>query len=112
MPGLIKKEVNYFDQFIKGVGFCRDAAEKLLGMLADDNVNNIERDTIHAIEQDADKHVHGMFGHLNHSFITPIDRDDIIEIVKETDNVTDGLDAVATEFWMLHIETCCPNRSA
>jgi predicted phosphate transport protein (TIGR00153 family) len=108
MPGLFKKEVNYFDQFIRGVSFCKEASEKLLGMLADNNVDSIERDTIHNIEQEADKHVHVMFEHLNHSFITPIDRDDIIEIVKETDNVTDGIDAVATEFWLMHIDSLLP----
>ena len=108
MPGLVKKEVNYFDQFTVGVRYCKSAAETLLKMLSDEKVNACERETIHAIEQEADKHVHMMFEHLNHSFITPIDREDIIEIVKETDNVTDGIDAVAQEFWMLHIERLIP----
>lgn len=108
MAGIIKKEVNYFDQFIAGVTYCKRAADALLVMLADDKVNGCERESIHRIEQEADKHVHEMFFHLNHSFITPIDREDIIEIVKETDNVTDGIDAVAQEFWMLHIDRLLP----
>ncbi len=108
MPGMIKKEVNYFDQFTSGVSFCKKAADALLMMLSDEKVNTCERESIHRIEQEADKHVHEMFSHLNHSFITPIDREDIIEIVKETDNVTDGIDAVAQEFWMLHIDHLIP----
>lgn len=108
MAPIFKKEVNYFDQFVVGVGYCKRAAEQLLATLNDERLNNEERETIHRIEQEADKHVHMMFNELNHSFITPIDRDDIIEIVKETDNVTDGIDGVAEEFYMLHIDHLLP----
>jgi uncharacterized protein len=108
MAGIIRKETNYFDQFIIGVGFCKQAADALLAMLADEKVNREERQAVHIIEQEADKHVHVIFERLNQSFITPIDRTDIIEITKETDNVTDGIDAVAQEFWMLHLESLIP----
>ncbi len=108
MSRIFKKEVNYFDQFVVGVEHCKRAADQLLAMLNDERLNNEEREVIHRIEQEADKHVHLMFNNLNHSFITPIDRDDIIEIVKETDNVTDGIDAVAEEFYMLHIDHLLP----
>jgi uncharacterized protein len=108
MAGIMKKEVNYFDKFVAGVCLCRDAARKVLGMLTDERMSKEEREVVHEIEHAADRHVHEMFEHLNHSFITPIDRDDIIEIVKETDNVIDGIDAVATEFWLLHIDSLIP----
>ena len=108
MAGIMRKEVNYFDEFIKGAGFCKQAADALLGMLSDEKINRDEQASVHRIEQEADKHVHVMFEHLNHSFITPIDRTDIIEIVKETDNVVDGIDAAAQEFWMLHLESLIP----
>lgn len=108
MSRVFKKEVDYFEQFTTGVGYCKQAADALLAMLNDENLNNLERESIHKIEQEADKHVHTMFNHLNHSFITPIDREDIIQIVSETDNVTDGIDAVAEEFWMMHIDRLIP----
>lgn len=108
MSRVFKKEVDYFEEFTTGVGFCKQAAEALLAMLNDEKLNNLERESIHKIEQEADKHVHGMFDHLNHSFITPIDREDIIQIVSETDNVTDGIDAIAEEFWMMHIDRLMP----
>lgn len=108
MSRVFKKEVDYFEQFIIGVSHCRRAAEALQAMLTDEQLNNPERESIHKIEQEADKHVHSMFNHLNHSFITPIDREDIMQIVSETDNVTDGIDAVAEEFWMMHIDRLIP----
>lgn len=108
MPGLIKKEVNYFDKFVEGAEFCREAAVKVHCMLRDNSISKEEREFVHGIEHAADRHVHEMFEHLNHSFLTPIDRDDIIEIVKETDNVVDGIDAVASEFWLLHINKLIP----
>ncbi len=108
MSRVFKKEVDYFEEFTIGVGFCKRAAEALLATLNDEKLNNMERETIHKIEQEADKHVHSMFNHLNHSFITPIDREDIIQIVSETDNVTDGIDAVSEEFYMMHIDKLLP----
>ncbi len=108
MSRVFKKEVDYFEEFTTGVGFCKRAAEALLATLNDEKLNNMERETIHKIEQEADKHVHSMFNHLNHSFITPIDREDIMQIVSETDNVTDGIDAVSEEFYMMHIDKLLP----
>jgi uncharacterized protein Yka (UPF0111/DUF47 family) len=42
---------------------------------------------------------------VNSSFITPIDREDINEIAKMLDNITDAIEAVAHRFNMFNVES-------
>ena len=41
---------------------------------------------------------------LNVAFITPIDRDDIYRIAKETDDITDSIERVANDMWVMHVD--------
>ena len=56
-------------------------------------------------EHKCDQHVHSILAQLNKSFITPIDREDIYEIAKEMDNITDDIEATAHRFIMLNVKS-------
>lgn len=58
---------------------------------------------IEEIEHKCDGHVHRMLEQLNHSFITPIDREDIYLIAKELDNITDDIESTAHRFRMFNV---------
>ena len=55
-------------------------------------------------EHEGDQHTHTIVTALNKTFITPIERDDIMELAKALDDVLDGIDACASRFDMYGID--------
>lgn len=76
-------------------------AESVSGPLPnmDDFVKEMEN-----FEHEGDQHIHTILTALNKTFITPIDRDDIMELAKALDDVLDGIDACASRFDMYAID--------
>lgn len=54
-------------------------------------------------ESKCDRHVHTVLTELNKTFITPIDRDDILKLTTSLDDVLDGIEALASRFEMYQI---------
>jgi uncharacterized protein Yka (UPF0111/DUF47 family) len=105
---VLKKDTNYFDIFVKGVQYSLDAAILLKDILDNDNLTEEKIAAIKKIEQEADCHAHDVYKALNVAFITPIDREDIYKIIKETDDVTDNIEAVSNKMWMMSIKKATP----
>jgi len=59
-------------------------------------------------EHDGDNHVHVILTELNRTFITPIDREDIMQLTKELDDVLDGIEACASRFYMYQVTKTDP----
>lgn len=99
------KEGIFFDLFAAtAVDTCK--AAKLLEDLMTDYENVDEKiAALEEIEHKCDGHVHKMLEHLNRSFITPIDREDIFEIAKELDNITDAIESTAHRFRMFNVKS-------
>lgn len=68
-----------------------------------------DSEKIHQIENDGDDEVKKIMHELYISFITPIDREDIVQLVDKLDNIIDGIDGLTYEFSYLHIEKMRPN---
>jgi uncharacterized protein Yka (UPF0111/DUF47 family) len=105
---LLKKDMNYFDMFVKGVQYSLDAAILLKDLLDNDSLSEEKIQQIKKIEQEADVHSHEVFKQLNVAFITPIDREDIYSIIKETDDITDSIEAVSNKMWMMSVNEITP----
>jgi len=58
---------------------------------------------IHATEQDADEVRRILIDELNHSYITPIDREDIFALSRAVDDVLDYADTTVKEMQMLGV---------
>lgn len=106
------KEERFFDMFIETAGKSCEAA-----ILLDDLVNNYVNinekiDNIEKIEHECDQCCHDIIEQLNKSFITPIDREDINEIVKVLDNITDAIESTAHRFKMLNVEVITDETKA
>ncbi|MGI5849956.1 MAG: DUF47 domain-containing protein [Christensenellales bacterium] len=102
------KDKNYFDMFVKGVEFSLNAAQLLYEMLESGAITGEKIAAIKKIEQNADNHMHIVAEKLSVAFITPIDRDDIYLIARETDDITDSIDSVASKMWMMHVTRVTP----
>jgi Phosphate transport regulator (distant homolog of PhoU) len=90
-----KKDLIFFDLFSVVMDDTCKAAEILQDLFT--NYTDIE-DKIRAIEKlehSCDRTIHDIIEHLNRSFITPIDREDIFLIAKEIDNIIDNIEATA-----------------
>ncbi len=59
-------------------------------------------------EHVGDKLVHDVVHSLNQNFITPIDRDDIYELVTTTDEILDNIEAAADALILYRIEAPTP----
>src|SRR5512145_3006149 len=51
---------------------------------------------IKAIEHEGDRITHATIDELNRTFITPIDREDIVELISRLDDILDIIDGAAT----------------
>jgi len=59
-------------------------------------------------EHKGDKCTHIILTELNKTFITPIEREDIMELIKKLDDVLDGIEACASRFEMYQITQADP----
>jgi uncharacterized protein Yka (UPF0111/DUF47 family) len=79
------------------------AAERLQASFADGKINEAELKMIKEAEHEGDLHVHQCIKAIDIAFITPIDRTDIVEIIKAIECLTDSIDYIATHIHILQI---------
>ncbi|AUI72301.1 DUF47 domain-containing protein [Companilactobacillus alimentarius] len=63
---------------------------------------------INDIETDGDEDVKKTMNELYVAFITPIDREDIVQLVDKLDNIIDGINGLTYEFYYLNIQEMRP----
>ncbi len=102
----MKKRFNYFDAFVEFADKAFNAAEMLDTAIKEFDPANIlaHQDAIHAIEHEADRIKHSVVGHLSREFVSPIEREDIISLVEQMDNVVDAIDEVIRLISMFKIK--------
>lgn len=95
MMNLLPKDERFFYLFERHSQILCRAAKLLISGLNDgyDGVCRIEED-ISRIEDEGDRVVHDIFGHLRSTFITPFDPEDIQALATSLDDVLDGIEDV------------------
>lgn len=86
-----KSDQYYFDTFLKCANFAYEASQLLNEVVNDytpDRVSNLT-DKMHEIEHNADHEKHEMTEVLIKAFVTPIEREDIMELAHNIDNMVD-----------------------
>ena len=92
---LMPKKSIFFTLFSQHVQNALEAAQALEKLLTDfTDVESKARD-IHAIEHYGDKLTHQIMQELNGTFVTPLDREDIVGLASRLDDVTDACHDVA-----------------
>lgn len=102
---------DYFQMMERQITFSADAAKLLGAMLSEYRPEDADahRKAMHHIEHDADEVRHDTLRHLSREFITPIERDDILQLVQIIDDVTDAIDDVAIDLYMYNVQTLPPH---
>ena len=92
----------YFEGFVSGMESACKAAEYLEDLVAHFDSEKLadQIDEIHAIEHEADINKHKLMQKLAKEFITPIEREDIILLLQQIDNVTDFIEDVVRKMFM------------
>ncbi len=92
---LIPRKSVFFTQFQRHADNTKEAAEALVRLLED--FTDVERKVrdMHAIEHYGDKLTHEIIRELNATFVTPLDREDIIGLASRLDDVADLCNDVA-----------------
>ena len=107
MPSLAQilapNEREYFDLFERGGTNIVRAAELLEEMLGSYPDRRDLASVIHDCEHEGDRIAHDVIQRLNHTFVTPFDREDIYELVSVLDDIVDFTDEVADYLSLIHI---------
>ncbi len=103
------KEAIFFDLFSDTAADTCKAARMLEELMRNYTDISEKVRAIEEIEHKCDGHVHKMLEHLNRSFVTPIDREDIYLIAKELDNITDDIESTAHRFKMFNVTSIRPD---
>ena len=82
-------------------------SEELVIMLTDLKINECHK-KIHTIETEADQLVRDIFGELNRTFITPLDREDMQRVASKIDDTIDHIDGIAARLQSYKITTAPP----
>jgi uncharacterized protein len=106
MFGLLPKNLEFYDCFERGAQNAVKSAELLLefAKVGDYRKNDLVT-TIMETEHAGDRITHETLVRLEQTYITPIDRDDIHDLITRIDDVVDMIDAVAQRMMYYKIES-------
>ena len=95
----------YFASFSKAIEFSRQEALMLYDVLQGFQPENLPKvmEEMHKLENSADISKHEKMEKLAQEFITPIEREDILELMQELDDVTDDIEDVLIRTYIFHI---------
>jgi len=100
---IIPRDQEFFVLFQKASENIIEGAERLKDLLEQfDDVRERVR-AIEEVEHKGDSITHEMIKKLNTSFITPIDREDILALTSSLDDVIDLIDGVATRLMLYKV---------
>jgi hypothetical protein len=92
--GLLPKEICFFDYFEQHAGMMIEACKEFQALAEGKVVDHAtQASRIKEIEHQADNLTHRCIEELNKTFITPIDRVDIHQLIKHLDDIIDSVDA-------------------
>lgn len=101
-----KIKFNYFDAFERIAEYaCKEAEmlERVLQNYDPDEVSEWVR-KVHELENLADNENHQIYRNLANEFVPPIEREDIITLSQQLDNIVDYIDDVVQLLYMFNIK--------
>lgn len=103
---MAKKNNPYFNDFIDMIEISCKAAEFLQDSLRNFSPATLSqrREEMHKLEHREDDIKHALMKRLVKEFVTPIDREDILHLASELDDVTDKIDDILIRMYMYNIK--------
>lgn len=103
-----KSDQIYYDLFSLVLTDTCTAAERLENLFKDiSRIDEILQE-LEDYEHKCDRTVHDLIDHLNHTFITPFDREDIFYIIKIIDDIMDNIESTAFGLKLMNIDKIRP----
>ena len=106
-----KQDSFYFEKFISCTDYACQAAQLLNKVMAEFDPRDIEArlNEMHAVEHAADMEKHELLHVLARAFITPIEREDIMLLSQNIDEITDKIEDVLLRIYCNNIRTIRPD---
>ena len=99
------KETKFFDLFDRQIDNVVKGAKLFREIITKPAVDSNNIDKMHSIEHDCDEISHRIIEKLNESFITPFDREDILDLSNSTDNIIDGIYMISKRYYLYKLLT-------
>jgi len=105
-----KKHYNYFEKFVELVSISYQCAEILNDTLTNFDPKNLGQkvDEIHKIEHSGDLLNHELMSRLATEFIAPIEREDIVTLSQQIDDLTDAIEDVLIKIHIFNVTSLKP----
>jgi uncharacterized protein Yka (UPF0111/DUF47 family) len=100
----LPQDFNFFDFFNKEVDYVVQAAKLFNEIVKKGEVDQETREKMRTIEHEGDKIAYQIIDHLNKTFITPFDREDIHALAKKLDDVNDMLNTIVSRLRIYKIK--------
>ena len=106
-----KQDSYYFQNFIDCADYACQAARMLKDTVGQFDVSSLSRrlDEIHEIEHAADQKKHELLNVLVKAFITPIEREDILQVSNNLDDMTDKIEDVVIKLYYNRVTAVRPD---
>ena len=101
-----KKNNYYFDSFPTLAHYSVECGLMILNFLKNFDTKKLEevKDSVHLIEHQADNLKHEVTAKLLKEFMTPVDREDIYELLKLIDEVTDAIEEISLRLYLYNVQ--------
>ncbi len=102
------RDEKFFDLFENAAEKIEEGIDALLNLLDDytDLAEKVKK--IKQLEHEADQITHQTIDKLNRTFITPIDREDIHELITKMDDIMDFVEAASQRLWLYRVQKPTP----
>ncbi|MFT5589288.1 MAG: putative phosphate transport protein (TIGR00153 family) [Bradyrhizobium sp.] len=105
---LMPTEGKFFELFNQHADLCVKGAREMVGLMTNFDDLEIRVHAIEAIEKEADKVTHNTIEMLHMTFVTPLDRDDIHQLITRMDDILDLLEDAAQTISLYDIKAITP----
>ncbi|MDR3315538.1 MAG: DUF47 family protein [Coriobacteriales bacterium] len=102
---MAKVRFDYFDAMVNQADYSCREAKMLVDVFRDFDPEAVPEqvEAMHELENAADSQNHELFMHIAKEFITPIDREDIIEMAHRLDDIVDYIEDVLQQVYMYNV---------
>jgi predicted phosphate transport protein (TIGR00153 family) len=102
---LMPTEGKFFELFIQHAELCVKGGKEMVALMTNFDDLDHRVHAIETIEKDADKVTHTALDLLHKSFITPLDRDDIHQLITRMDDILDLMEDAAQTISLYDIKS-------
>lgn len=108
---MAREKFDYFSALERQGQFACEEAQMLIEVLENFDPATLPKmvEVMHGIENAADEQNHQLFTHVATEFLTPLEKEDIVELAHRLDDIADYIDDVMQQLYMYNIQDINPN---